>query len=221
MEEDTYQSTNCSISRKLKNSHVTKNPKEVINMPNFTTPVQSINNPSMETIKRGMMQQINKDILFYPDPIYQPPSKPVEIPMSKLPENMDINPELNTDFEENSLFQEGVIYESYQRPDKLFFWEPQELDSFVNTGRIVEKFLLKEADIDKILKVTVQRKVLKYYSYNIREFIQLCKVITENQLNQWEDMVSTQSDSQMMIPSKMPQMKIPDENSDKMSKQHH
>ena len=28
------------------------------------------------------------------------------------------------DFEENSLFQEAVISEMYQRPDKLYFQEP-------------------------------------------------------------------------------------------------
>ena len=43
---------------------------EVINMPNFVTPVQSINNPSTEAIKRRMMQKISKDIPFYPDPVY-------------------------------------------------------------------------------------------------------------------------------------------------------
>ena len=46
---------------------------------------------------------------------------------------MKINPECNTDFEENSPFQEGVISESYQRPDKSFFQEPKELDALVNT----------------------------------------------------------------------------------------
>ena len=50
------------------------------------------------------MQHISKDIPFYPNPVYQSPSKPVKIPMSKLPENMDITPELNTDFEENLPF---------------------------------------------------------------------------------------------------------------------
>ena len=136
-----------------------KIPMEVINMPNFITPAQSISNPSMEAINRRMMQQISKDIPFYSDPVYQPPPKPVEIPMSKTPENMDINLELNTDFEENLPFQEGVISEAYQRPDKSFFQEPQELDSLVNTGRLVQKFLPKQADIDKILKV-IHKKVL-------------------------------------------------------------
>ena len=111
----------------------------------------------MEVINRGMIQKINKDIPFYPDPTYRPPPKPVRITMS---ENKDISPELNTDFEENSPFQEGVILETYQRPDKSFFHELQELEGLVNTGRLVTKFLPKQADIDKILKI-IQRKVLK------------------------------------------------------------
>ena len=79
-----------------------------------------------------------------------------EIPRSLL----DIDPELNRDFEHNSPFQEGVISEMYQRPDKSYFQEPQELVSLINTGRLVQKFLLEEADIDKILKI-IQRKVFK------------------------------------------------------------
>ena len=62
---------------------------------------------------------------------------------------MDINPELNTNFEENSPFQEGVISEMYQMPDKSFFQESQEFKSLINTGRLVQKFLPKQADIDK------------------------------------------------------------------------
>ena len=65
------------------------------------------------------MQQIITDIHFYPDPVYQSPPKPDKIPISKLPEDMDINPELNTDFEENSPFQEGITSEAYQRPEKI------------------------------------------------------------------------------------------------------
>ena len=53
-----------------------------------------------------------------------------------------------------------MISEMYQMPDKLYFQQPQELDSVINTGKLVQKFLLKEADMDKILKM-IQRKVLK------------------------------------------------------------
>ena len=72
----------------------------------------------------------------------------------------DFDPEINMDSEENSPFQEGVISETYQRPDKSCFQEPQELGSLINTGKLVHKFFMKQADIDKILKIT-QRKVLK------------------------------------------------------------
>ena len=47
------------------------------------------------------MQKISKDIPFYPDTVYQAPSKPVKIPMPEFPVKMDINPELSTDFKEN------------------------------------------------------------------------------------------------------------------------
>ena len=113
-------------------------------MPNFATPVQSISNPSMEVINRRMMQKITKHIPLYPDPTYRPPPKPVQIPILEVSENIDINPELNTNFEENSPFQEGVISETYQRPDKSFFQEPQELKSLVNTGRLVQKLYLSK-----------------------------------------------------------------------------
>ena len=41
----------------------------------------------------------------------------------------------------------------YQILDKSYFQEPQELESLINTGRLVQKFLLKQADIDKKLKL--------------------------------------------------------------------
>ena len=48
----------------------------------------------------------------------------------------------------------------YQRPDRSYFQEPQELESLINPSILVQKFLLKQADIDKLLKI-MQRKVLK------------------------------------------------------------
>ena len=62
-----------------------------------------------------------KDVSFYPDPTYRPPSKPIRIPMSKNSENIDISSKINIDFEESFPFQEGIILETYQRPDKSFF----------------------------------------------------------------------------------------------------
>ena len=48
----------------------------------------------------------------------------------------------------------------YERPDKSYFQEPQELESLINTDSLLQKVLPKQADIDKILKI-IQRKVLK------------------------------------------------------------
>ena len=48
----------------------------------------------------------------------------------------------------------------FQRPDKLFFQEPKELGDLIDRGNLVQKFLPKQTNIDKILKV-IQRKVLK------------------------------------------------------------
>ena len=73
---------------------------------------------------------------------------------------MDIDIELNRNFEENSQYQEGIISEIYQRPDKSQLVEPPELADLVNTNKIAQKYLPKQTDIDKILKL-IQRKVLK------------------------------------------------------------
>ena len=43
-----------------------------------------------------------------------------------------LNPNINFDFEENSPFQEGIMSEMFQRPDKSFFQEPKELGDVIN-----------------------------------------------------------------------------------------
>ena len=73
---------------------------------------------------------------------------------------MDLDMDINTDFEENSPFQEGIILETYERPDRSYIKEPPELTDLLDTTKIVQKFLPKQTDIDKILDV-IQRKVLK------------------------------------------------------------
>ena len=80
--------------------------------------------------------------------------------MVESSQTIDISLEINIDFEENSLFQEGIILQTYQRPDKSFLQESQELEGLVSTGNLVQKTLPKQADINKKLKV-IQRKVLK------------------------------------------------------------
>ena len=74
--------------------------------------------------------------------------------------DLELDLEINKDFEENSPYQEGIISEIYQRLDKSEIVDPPELIDLVNTERIVQKYLPKQTDIDRILKV-IQRKVLK------------------------------------------------------------
>ena len=70
---------------------------------------------------------------------------------------MDTDPEPNIDFKDNFPSQEGVISESYQRPDKSYFQEPHKLENLIKTGRLVQKFILKQADINKILKIIIRK----------------------------------------------------------------
>ena len=64
------------------------------------------------------------------------------------------------DIEENSPHQEGIITESYIAPDQSYLEQPQELIRLVNTLKFIQRHLLQQADIDKILNV-IKRKVLK------------------------------------------------------------
>ena len=106
------------------------------------------------------------DVPFHPGPTCRPPPKPIRSNVPRSQESSQssssvetINTDINLDFKENSPFQEGMVSETFQRPDKTFFQDPKELNDLINMGNLVKKFLPKQADIDKILKV-IQRKVL-------------------------------------------------------------
>ena len=119
------------------------------------------------------MEQSRENI---PEQIYVPqkpinPKYPNQIPSPtpKLPErvtqndrkaDLELDLEINRDFEENLPYQEGIISEIYQRSNKSQTVDPPELIDLVNTERIVQKYLPKQTNIDKFLKV-IQRNVLK------------------------------------------------------------
>ena len=91
---------------------------------------------------------------FYPDPLMKPPPRLPDIKtQNERQTNLDLDLGINQDFEENSPNQEGMISEIYQRPDKSQLVEPPELADLVNTDNIVQKYLPKQTDIDKILKI--------------------------------------------------------------------
>ena len=60
--------------------------------------------------------------------------------------NLVQNP--NVDFEENSPHQEGIIAEMDISPDQSYIEQPQELINLVNTSKLVQKYLPRQADID-------------------------------------------------------------------------
>ena len=123
-------------------------------------PAHSINNANDRIIYSNPFMS---DAPFHPDPLLKPPVKPIRqnIICNQNSQNVqDISPNINFDVQENSPFQEGIMSETYQRPDKTFFQEPKELGDLINKGNFIHKYLPKQTDIDKILEI-IQRKVLK------------------------------------------------------------
>ena len=98
-------------------------------------------------------------ISFYPYPILRPPPRPPDLKDTRK-NLLDLDTDRNIDFEENSPYQEGIISETYERPDKYYFNEPSELKDLIDTTKLVQKFLSKQTDIDRILDI-IKRKVLK------------------------------------------------------------
>ena len=61
------------------------------------------------------------DVPFHLDPLLRNPKQ------HPTKQNIqEINPKINFDFEENSPFPEGIMSETFQRPDKSFFQDPKE-----------------------------------------------------------------------------------------------
>ena len=141
----------------------------------FKDPTHSIHN-----VDKGMIYTtpLIPDVPFHPGPTYRPYPTPIRsnVPRNQegsesLPSSDNFSLDINLDFEENSPFQEGIISEAYQRPDKSFFPEPQQLNDLISTGNLIQNLLTKQADIDKILEV-IQRKVLKGTHLQIEKSIQ-------------------------------------------------
>ena len=86
-----------------------------------------------EAITKGMIQDKNRELPFYPDPIYRPPLRPPEnLQPQKLKSKEDTSPKIDIEFDDNSPHQEGKISEAYQRPDKSHFQDLKDLESLVN-----------------------------------------------------------------------------------------
>ena len=135
--------------------------------------VDQVNSGQRDEIRKSQMEQSRENIPeqicvpqkpiipMYPNQIPNPtPKLPERVTQNDRQADLELDLEINRDFEENSPYQEGIISEIYQRPNKSQMVDLPELIDLVNTERIVQKYLPKQTDIDKILKV-IQRKVLK------------------------------------------------------------
>ena len=64
-------------------------------------------------------------------------------PPPKPPDNLSKKQEAESskiEIEENSPFQESILSEVYERPDKSYFQEPIELKDLIDTNNIVQWF---------------------------------------------------------------------------------
>ena len=112
-------------------------------------------------------QQIGPKIQHRPTPSYynpytRSPPKPPDIsdPLDSQKDLLDNDLDRKVEIEENLPFQEGIISEICERPDNSYIPEPQELTNLIDTTKLIQKYLPKQTDIDKILDI-IKRKVLK------------------------------------------------------------
>ena len=125
----------------------------------------------------GIIQSTGPKIQHRPSPPYHDPyvrllprSPDVTNSIDSWKDLLETDLDWNVDIEENSPFQEGIISETYERPDKSYIQEPYKLKDLIHTTKLVQKFLPKQMDIDKILDI-IKRKVLKgtHLSLTIKE----------------------------------------------------
>ena len=95
------------------------------------------------------------------DPYARPPH--VTDPLDSQKDLLDNDSDRNIDIEENSPFQEGIISEIYERLDMSYVQEPQELKDLIYTTKLIQKYLPKQTDIDKILDI-IKKKGFKEYT---------------------------------------------------------
>ena len=94
--------------------------------PEHQLPTQTpINQPTGPTsIKQSIGPWTeHRPISFYPDPILRLPPRPPDVTDLKdtRKDLLDLDTDRNINFEENLPYQEGIISETYERPDKSYF----------------------------------------------------------------------------------------------------
>ena len=125
---------------------------------NSTQDINSVHDRSINNINPFVL-----DVPLHSDLLFKPLTQ-------QNANKISYDPNINLDFEENSPFQEGLMSEMFHGLDKLFFQNPKELGKVINKENLIHKFLPRQADTDKILKI-IQRKVLRgtYLLVEIKE----------------------------------------------------
>ena len=97
----------------------------------------------------------HRPTLSYHDPYTRPPPKPPDAsgPLDSQKDLLDNVSDRKVEIEENSPFQEGIFSEIYEGPDNSYVQEPQELTDLIDTTKLIQKYLPKQMDIDKILDI--------------------------------------------------------------------
>ena len=109
--------------------------------------MHSINNTNN---KMGNGNPLIPDGAFHPVLVYRPPPKRIKQNMTHAQSSQssnieDHNSDINFDFKENSPFQEGIMSEMFQRPDKSFFQQPKELQRYYKYKKnFIHKYLPKQ-----------------------------------------------------------------------------
>ena len=87
----------------------------------------------------------------YHEPIERPPPRPPDATGVKDTKKdlLDLDTDRKIEFEENPPHQEGIISKTYERDDKSYIQEPTELKDLIDTSKLIQMFLPKQADIDK------------------------------------------------------------------------
>ena len=86
---------------------------------------------------KTMMEILRSEML---PPYFAPQNRPPPKPPDELLKKQQILESSKIEIEENLLFQESIISEVYERPDKSYFQEPIELKDLIDTNNIVQQF---------------------------------------------------------------------------------
>ena len=163
-----------SLPHQLPAQPITKHvPKRVMPLPEPTDQSQSHVQPQIMPRPLSqhqpvdptcIIQQIGPKIQHRPSPPYyypctRPPPKPPDItdPLDSWKDLLDNDLDRKVEIEENSPFQEGIISETYERPNTSYIQEPRELKDLIDTTKLIQKFLPKQTGINKILDI-IKRK---------------------------------------------------------------